>query len=272
MEENLTSGVDATISEPAAAGQTDATVDQNTTASGTTEATPKETGVKAEGNTAENPAAGDNTTDDKVEKAFAKRLAAEREKITQESAQKARDALIAEQGYEWNGKPITTEAEYKQALREKEIYDSLQNQDLPEEVIQELVENRRFREQFAQMQQQTQLQQKLEADIKEFQSAYPDVKDEELTPEVFELCKNRGLSLLDAYNRVSMPQRIAKLEEALGVKQKNAENATTSPGSVTGNGSANDGFISAETFEQNRGDQSWVNKNFNKIIESRKKW
>ncbi|KIL35863.1 hypothetical protein SD71_10750 [Cohnella kolymensis] len=34
------------------------------------------------------------------------------ERVRQEAAQQARDAWIAEQGYAWNGKPITTEAEY----------------------------------------------------------------------------------------------------------------------------------------------------------------
>jgi hypothetical protein len=44
------------------------------------------------------------------------------------AAQQARDAVIAEMGYEWKGKPITTEAEYKQALKEKQLADSLRQQ------------------------------------------------------------------------------------------------------------------------------------------------
>jgi hypothetical protein len=60
------------------------------------------------------------------------------ERAKQESIQAGRDAWIAEQGYEWNGKPITTEAEYKQALQEKEVYDRYQAQGLPEDVIQKL--------------------------------------------------------------------------------------------------------------------------------------
>jgi hypothetical protein len=95
--EQISSGVDT----PAAAGQENQIVQPGT-------------GVNT------SPAAGDSSNQgDPVEKAFAARLSAATEKVRQES----RDAYIAEQGYVWNGKKITTEAEYKNALREKELYD-----------------------------------------------------------------------------------------------------------------------------------------------------
>lgn len=50
--------------------------------------------------------------------------------------QEARDAYIAEQGYEWQGKSITTEAEYKAAVREQELLN--QYKELPPEVAQQL--------------------------------------------------------------------------------------------------------------------------------------
>lgn len=68
------------------------------------------------------------------------------EKAVERAKQEARDDYIAEQGYTWNGKAITTEAEYRQALMEKEIYDRYQEKGLPEDVIQELVESKKFRE------------------------------------------------------------------------------------------------------------------------------
>ena len=49
--------------------------------------------------------------------AFSKRLKEE----TAKAAQTSRDSFIAEQNYMWNDKPITTETEYKQAMREQEL-------------------------------------------------------------------------------------------------------------------------------------------------------
>ena len=72
------------------------------------------------------------------------------EKAVERARQEARDSWIAEQGYEWKGKRITTEAEYKEALREKQLEDEIAQKyaHLPEDVRQELAENRKFRERY----------------------------------------------------------------------------------------------------------------------------
>jgi len=79
---------------------------------------------------------------------YEKAIERARQEAAKEAEQRARDAIIAEMGYTWRGKPITTEAEYRQALKEKEIEDKIRMQysNLPEEIIEEILENRRFRE------------------------------------------------------------------------------------------------------------------------------
>lgn len=61
----------------------------------------------------------------------------------QQEVQRAKDELIASQGMEWNGKPITTEAEYKQALVEKQAYDRAIAEGQSPEIAQQLAEQTR---------------------------------------------------------------------------------------------------------------------------------
>lgn len=254
-------GVDT---EQAAAATTEGTQEQETRAE-TQSAEAAETGVK------EQEAAAPEQ--EKAEKAFAARLAAERAKIEREATQRARDSLIAEQKYEWNGKPITTEAEYNQALREKEIQERLESQNVPPEIIEELVASRRDRAERDELRAQLSQQQNIDREIKEFQDAYPDIPaNSPLPPEVWDLVNNKRIPLLDAYNRVVMPQTIAKMQDALKAKEQSEKNASTSPGSVNGNGAPSSDYISQETFEQNRNNRRWIMNNLKKITDSRPKW
>lgn len=61
----------------------------------------------------------------------------------QQEVQRAKDELIASQGMEWNGKPITTEAEYRQALVEKQAYDRAIAEGQSPEIAQQLAEQTR---------------------------------------------------------------------------------------------------------------------------------
>ena len=63
----------------------------------------------------------------------------------------------------------------------------------------------------------------------------------------------------------------AKKAEEEQTQQANISTASTSTGSAKSNGASSE-FITQETFEANRGNQSWVNKNYQRILESRQKW
>jgi hypothetical protein len=205
--------------------------------------------------------------------------AIERAKV--EAHQAARDSYIAEQGYEWMGKQITTEAQYKQALQEKEIYDKLQSQQLPDEVVQEIIEGRRFREELTQEKQTVAQQRKQEAEYKEFFEYFAtengrsfDPAQDSIPDEVWH-ATSKGKTLLDAYQAneaKAYKAKIKELESKLNIQKTNEVNASTSTGSVTGQGTSTNDFISFDTFNANKHDSSWVQKNFNKIVSSRAKW
>ena len=67
------------------------------------------------------------------------------DKGTERTRQEGRDAWIAEQNYVWNGKHITTEAEFRQAEIEQQVKEKYQAEGLPDEVIEELIASKKDR-------------------------------------------------------------------------------------------------------------------------------
>lgn len=236
MEEMENTGVNESV----AAEQTD-----TTQAVDNIQQTQENTGVESK------PDAGAN---EKVERAFAARL----KEATEKAKQEARDEYIASQGYEWNGKPITTEAEYTQALKEKEIYDKYQAQGLPDEVVNELVESKKFREQFEADKQTKAEQERKTAEYNEFFEYFRNEHGRDfnsvtdiIPPEVWEMTQ-KGKTLTDAYtyhHAAQLKAKIAEYEAKLQAQQTNQNNAASSPGSVTGNGNAKDTILTPEMIE-----------------------
>lgn len=160
------------------------------------------------------------------------------DKALERAKQEARDAVIAEQGYEWNGKQITTEAEYKQALQEKELIEKYK--DLPEELVQEILDNRRFRDEYEADKQAKTEEEKSNQEFQEFFDYfkqangrdYNPAKDQ-IPPEVWEANKN-GTPLKYAF----MEHHNNQLKSQLQTKKQNEENALKSPvGSLSSHGS-----------------------------------
>lgn len=108
----------------------------------------------------------------------------------------------------------------------------------------------------------------------EFTKEFPDVKVENIPPEVL-IDYDKGKPLTDAYALWEARQnRIAKAKEKEDAEKAKANetNAKAAMGSVETNGNTDPGFISSEEFENNRGNQDWIKKNYNKIMDSRPKW
>lgn len=193
------------------------------------------------------------------------------EKAVERAKQEARDAYIAEQGYEWNGRAITTESEYKEALREQELVQQYQNYDVPEEVIQELVENKKFREKYETEQQRAEREKAQEKDFQVFLESYPEVKPDEIPVSVWQEVES-GKSLIDAY----MKHENKLLKEKLGltnkqesIQQRNQENASASIGAVKSNGESAPFFTKEQISKMTTKE---VNENWKAINESMKKW
>lgn len=180
------------------------------------------------------------------------------ERAKQEAYQASRDAFIAEQNYEWNGRTITTEADYKKALREQAHYEKLSNQNLPEEIIHELVANKSEREERQareQEQKQSEEQNKQYSEFFEYFEkknghAYDASKDN-LPSSVWEDVA-KGKTILDAYkmNRAEILEaQLAEKESKLKIQQSNQNNASTSTGGVNGSSNAPTVALTAESIE-----------------------
>lgn len=214
-------------------------------------------------------------TQSELDEIISKRIERERETVTKKTAQEARDSYIAEQNYEWNGKPIKTEAEYKEALNEQELRDKYS--DLPEDVQNELIESKKFRNEYKEKETEAEKRvreyeekEKNDAIFKEFVKEYPDVK-ELPQPVIDEI--NNGVNLLDAYARYenkTLKEQLAALKEGKEIEKQNADNEQASTGSVRGQGDIKPARFTQEQVAKMS--DSEMNKNWDAVQKSMKAW
>jgi hypothetical protein len=119
---------------------------------------------------------------------------------------------------------------------------------------------------------QQEIQARINREAVEFKAAYPKLDYATIPQEVWDRC-NRGYSLMDSYqiheNKV-LKETIAAQEKANKVKETNQNNATNSPGSVTGNGNVPSGHFTREQVQKMS--QAEVTNNLDAITESMKSW
>lgn len=161
------------------------------------------------------------------------------ERTRQEAAQQARDSYIAEQGYEWNGKPITTEAQYKDALAEQKLIDQYKDSNLPDEVIQELMEGRKDREERAKEKAAQEEETKKTTQVNDFLDYFQRVNErpfdgvKDSIPQEVRDAVDRGETLKNAY----MEFHNKELRNQLKIAKQNETNSKKAPvGSVTAHG------------------------------------
>lgn len=162
------------------------------------------------------------------------------EKAQERAKQEARDAYVSEQGMEWRGKPITTEAQYRQALQEKEWEDSIRerNSSLPEDVVNELLEGRREREERAREKQEQATQAAQQAQVNDFLDYFQSVNDRpfsatDVIPAAVKAAVDQGVPLKIAY----MEHQNKELMRQLRTHKQNETNQQKAPvSSVTAHG------------------------------------
>jgi hypothetical protein len=166
---------------------------------------------------------------------------------------------------------IHTYAEYEAALAKQEQEQQLQEllaKNIPEEYATEMLESRKLREEIRAEKEAKQKQAQQQADYQDFIKAFPDVQANDIPADVWK-ANASGIPLKYAYAEHAL--RLTKEVEAKA--KANAENAKGSMGSVTGDGVANEAdFITYETFEKNKNNQSWLVKNLDKLNKSRANW
>jgi len=193
-----------------------------------------------DGEEVETEAEGTAEPTEQVETEKAKELT-ETQRVSQrinEAKQQARDEVYANMEIIWNNKPITTEAQYNQALAEQKQLqeeeaqrEKYQASDLPEEVINELLESRREREERKAEKVERAKQEAINNDNRTFLEYFAkengrqfdntkDVISEEVWQEV-----RQGKSLVDAYTR----QEAKELKAKLKVYTQNETNKKKAP-------------------------------------------
>lgn len=185
----------------------------------------------------------------------------------------AKDKLISEMYGESHG--IHTYAEYQEAVRQQQEQQKLQElmeNNVPEDVAKELIESKKFREQY-EAEKQTKAQEEAKRkDYESFLESYPDVKADEIPLEVWEE-NSKGKSLVDAYAKYEnklLKQQLAEFKKGQQAQQSNANNASSSTGSVTGQGAVPNGYYTHEQVKSMS--QTEVTKNYGAILESMKHW
>lgn len=159
------------------------------------------------------------------------------ERAAAEAAQAARDSYIAEQGYEWNGQAIKTEAEYKAAVAEKDLRDKYAN--LPPEVAERIVALEHAEHQRTQERQAAEEKAANDRQLSDFLETFQkinerpyDPKTDKVPPEVWAASQN-GMPLRYAY----MEHHNKELRNQLKISKQNESNSKKAPvGGVTANG------------------------------------
>jgi hypothetical protein len=107
--------------------------------------------------------------------------------------------------------------EYMQAVREqqeKDRLDELIQQNIPEDIAKEILENKKFREQYEERQQYEERTQQMVSEFNELSEAVKEINQaEDIPPKVWELKEQKGISLLDAYNRIRINDLINNQEQ-----------------------------------------------------------
>jgi len=136
--------------------------------------------------------------------------------------------------------------------------------DLPDEVIQELVENRKFRENYEKQQNEIQTKTQRDRDFQNFLEAYPDTKADSIPLSVWETVE-KGESLVNAYMRYENQL----LKQKLNIEQKNQENVNSSIGAVRSSGTTSPFYTREQVSKMSTAE---VNQNWKQVQESMKKW
>lgn len=235
-----------------------------------------ETPIAEQAETTENAEPSNESVETKPERTFTqaelddiikRRVERAESAAAKKAAQEARDALIADENIQWNGRQIKSEAEYREMLKEQEIRKQYEGR-VDEDLLQEVVESKKFREEYNEKQKREAAETREKEEFLSFSKAYPDVKGEDIPATVWAEYQS-GKSLVDAYAKHEnqlLKQKLATLEQQKQIEAQNQENAQSSTGSVTGNGTNVPTFFTKKQVDGMS--TSEVNKHYDAIVKS----
>lgn len=109
-------------------------------------------------------------------------------------------------------------------FREQQKLNELIQQNIPEDLAREIMENRKFRQDFESKQKQQQEEEQKKQEYQEFFESFPDVKPDSIPPEVWQM-HQQGVPLKYAY----MQHDYNQLKEQVQVLKQNKENKQKAP-------------------------------------------
>lgn len=137
---------------------------------------------------------------------------------------------------EQNNMSVDEYIEAVKVQREQEEINQLIQQNIPEDIAKELLESRKFRENFKAKEKETETQSKQEAEYKDFIESFPNVDAETIPAEVWEKA-SQGIPLKYAY----MEHQNNELQSKMKILEQNKNNKEKAPiASTTVHGSTSD--------------------------------
>ncbi len=165
---------------------------------------------------------------------------------------------------------INTLEQFKQAVERKKMIDN----GIDPDVVKNVVENDPDVQWARQQRQRQQSEEQAWNEFLELKKDFDSIKNpEDIPQEVIKIEQEKGCTYSDAMARYELQQAKQKrneLTKGAKTQQSNIENASSSTGSVTGNGSSDSAFFTREQVQSMS--MAEVNKHYKAIIESQKKW
>lgn len=164
----------------------------------------------------------------------------------------------------------TLKAELSKAARATKAQELI-DKGIPDDVVDEILENRKYREEQKARETQAQADTRRQNDAAAFLKEYPDVKPTDIPQSVWKDVEE-GIPLIHAYAKHEnsiLRAQVQKTSMLAAVQTQNFENSNAAPGSINGTASAPD-YYSPERVEKMSDRQ--VADNWTKIQASMKKW
>lgn len=162
-----------------------------------------------------------------------------------------------------------------QQEQEKARLDELVQKNIPEDIAKEVLESRKFREQYQTEKQQQEEQVRTQADYNAFLGKYPDINPKDIPQSVWDEV-NQGESLVNAYTKYyftneneQLKAKLSELEGKKEVEAQNEANAEASTGAL-GKGDGKQTYFTKEQVEKMSREE--VTKNWTAIMDSQKQW
>lgn len=175
---------------------------------------------------------------------------------------------------EYGVSPKDLVKKWDEDLTAKKVGELAEAQGIPEDIAKELLEAKKeatlTKKERDDLKEKLQQQERIDHQIEQFKTAYPDVDLNKIPDEVLILSRDEGIPLKVAY-KAYLADVLAKekteLEQQLNIKQVNDANAESSMGSVASSGDTQNAELTMKTIEENKNNKTWLRANMTRIME-----